>query len=97
MYAICIIRYRKPMEDVLKMTEEHRSYLKVLRMGGLLLASGPFDPRTGGALLLRLPDDDPDTALYAVRDGDPFVQSGTAQYEMLKWAPTIGRDELDRL
>jgi hypothetical protein len=32
-----------------------------------------------------------------VRDGDPYVQAGMAQYELLPWKPGIGADALDRL
>ncbi len=97
MYAIAIIRYRKPLEDVLKVIDEHRAYSRELKAKGILLASGPFDPRHGGAFLLRVPDAGADAALSAVRDGDPFVKHGVAQYELLPWAPVIGKDELDRL
>ncbi len=96
MYAIAIIRYRKPLEDVLKVVDEHRAYLRDLKARGALLASGPLEPRYGGALLLRLPDST-DTALLAVRDGDPFVKHGVAQYELLPWVPNIGGDALDHL
>ncbi len=96
MYAIAIIRYRKPLEDVLKVVDEHRAYLRDLKARGVLLASGPLEPRHGGALLLRLPDST-DAALLALRDGDPFVKHGVAQYELLPWVPNIGEDALDRL
>ena len=94
MYAIAIIRYRKPLEEVLKVVDEHRAYLRDLKARGILLASGPLDPRFGGALLLRVADGD---AALAVRDGDPFVKHGAAQYEVLPWLPTIGLEDLDRL
>ncbi|MFL5262781.1 MAG: YciI family protein [Anaeromyxobacteraceae bacterium] len=97
MYAIAIIRYRKPLEDVLKIVDEHRAYLGALKSKGILLVSGPLDPRYGGALLLRLPDGSADAALLAVRDGDPFVKHGVAQYELLPWAPNIGKEDIDRL
>lgn len=97
MYALAIIRYRKPLEDVLQVVEAHRSYLRGLQDRGLLLASGPLDPRNGGALLLRVPDDGVHAALDAIRDGDPFVREGCAQYELLPWAPVIGKDALDRI
>jgi len=32
-----------------------------------------------------------------VRDDDPFVATGTAQYEIWPWLPNIGREDLDRL
>ncbi len=96
MYALIILRYRRPLDEIAARTEAHRSYLKFLQVEGILLASGPFDPRVGGALLVRLPDDDP-AALDRIRDGDPFFQEGLANYELLPWKPVIGTELLDRL
>lgn len=96
-YAIAIIRYRRPVEDVVANTDDHRAYLRSLHERGILLASGPFDPRSGGAFLLRLPEGDALASLDAIRDGDPFWQRGIAQYELLPWNPVIGREGLDRL
>jgi uncharacterized protein YciI len=95
-YVIAIVRYRKPLEEVLKLTDEHRAYLRGLKADGRLVASGPLDPRFGGALLLRLPDEGHDAAALAIRDGDPFVKAGLVQYELLPWAPVIGKEDLDR-
>jgi uncharacterized protein YciI len=97
MYALAIVRYRKPLEEVLKHIDAHRAYLGGLKAKGLLLVSGPLDPRNGGALLLRVPDDAVGETLDSVRDGDPFTQAGVAQYELLPWAPVIGQEGLDRL
>lgn len=97
MYALAILRYRKPLDEVLKHVDAHRAYLAGLKEQGLLLASGPLDPRSGGALLLRVPDGDVDGALDRVRDGDPFFKTGMAQYELMPWAPVIGKDSLDQL
>ncbi|HUO60200.1 MAG TPA: YciI family protein [Candidatus Acidoferrales bacterium] len=97
MYAIVLIRYRVPLEEVAKVTEEHRAYLRELKQNGVLLASGPLDPRSGGALLLRVPDADVRAALDRVRDGDPFWKKGLANYELIPWAPVIGKEDLDRL
>ncbi len=97
MYALAILRYRRPLEEVLPVLEAHRAYLRGLMDQGLLLASGPFDPRSGGALLLRVPDGDVHGTLDRVRDADPFTLGGVAQYELLPWAPVLGRDALDRL
>lgn len=97
MYAIAIIRYRRPLEEVLKVVEAHRAYLRTLREKGALIASGPLDPRSGGALLLKVPDEDVQTALDRIRDEDPFTRARVAQYELLPWLPNIGREGLDRL
>jgi len=97
MYAIAIIRYRRALDEVLTVTEEHRAYLRTLYDSGTLLASGPLDPRSGGALLLRVPDDSVNEALDAIRDKDPYVKKGMAQYELLPWAPSTGLEKLNRL
>lgn len=97
MYALAIVRYRKPIEVIDELLAPHRAYLKDLKDQGLLLASGPLEPRTAGALLLRVDDADPLAALDAIRDGDPFVKAGAAQYELLPWNPVFGKDGLDRL
>lgn len=97
MYALAIIRYRRPLEEVMSVTEQHRAYLKELKEDGTLVASGPMDPRAGGVLLLRVPDDDVAAALDHIRDGDPYVTFGLAQYELIPWRVGIGKDDLDRI
>jgi uncharacterized protein YciI len=96
MYALILIRYRRPIEEIVTATDAHRAYLRGLKEAGTLLASGPFDPRVGGALLLRLPDGD-HGALDRIRDNDPFFQGGFANYELLQWNPVIGVEGLDQL
>jgi uncharacterized protein YciI len=97
MYAIAIIRYRRPLEEVMAVTEQHRSYLKELKDSGSLVASGPMEPRTGGVLLLNVPDDDVIGALDKIRDEDPYVTFGMAQYELIPWMVGIGREDLDKI
>ncbi len=97
MYALAIIRYRRPTEEVLQNHEAHRAYLRELKAKGLLIASGPLSPRFGGAALLRVPDTDVEASLDRIRDGDPYVKAGVAQYECLPWAVATGREDLDRL
>ncbi len=42
MYGLVLIRYRLPLEEVVKATEEHRAYLRELKAKGILLAAGPW-------------------------------------------------------
>ena len=97
MYAIAVIRYRRPFEEIAPKVDEHRAYLRELKAAGLLLVSGPMDPRTGGVLLLRVPDEDSSTALDNIRNGDPFTKLNLAQYELIPWVPVIGKEDLDKL
>jgi uncharacterized protein YciI len=97
MYALMLVRYRRPLPEVEAVTESHRAYLRTLQDRGLLLASGPLDPRHGGVLLLRVQDAQPLADLDAIRDNDPFFQAGLATYEPLVWNVGLGREALDRL
>lgn len=97
MYALAVIRYRAPIEVIETATEAHRAYLRELKAAGTLVVSGPIVPRTGGVLLLRVPDDNSAAALDAVRNGDPFWTQGLVNYELLPWNPVIGREGLDSL
>lgn len=97
MYAVALLRYRTPIERVEKELEAHRAFLRDLRQEGILLAAGRMDPRHGGVLLLRVPDDAVAATLDRVRDGDPFTKAGVAQYELIPWIVTLGMDALDRL
>ena len=97
MYAIALLRYRRPLDEVLAVVDEHRAYLRELQSRGLLLASGPMDPRAGGALLLRVPDDAVHETLDRIRDDDPYPRAGLAQYELIPGAVVTGKDTLDRL
>jgi len=98
-YAIVLIRYRRPIEEVAAFTEAHRDYLRGLEAAGLVLASGPFDPRFGGMMLLRVDETATtvEAALDKLRIEDPYIRAGVAQYELFKWVPVIGQEKLDRL
>jgi len=97
MYALILVRYRLPMDEVAKFTDEHRANLRELKADGTLIASGPMDPRSGGAILVRVPDDNVQQNLTDIRDEDPFFKKGVANYELIPWNPVIGKEDLDKL
>ncbi len=96
MYVIAIVRYRKPMEELQKFQDAHRAWASGLRERGIIVASGPLEPRFGGAILFRFPDGTRDADVLALRDQDPYVKGGVAQWELLPWTPVNGKENLDR-
>jgi len=97
MYALMLVRYRRPLPEIEAATESHRAYLRTLKEQGILLASGPMDPRTGGMFLLRVQDATPLADLDTIRNNDPFFKAGLATYEPLVWNVVMGKDGLDKL
>ena len=97
MYALAIIRYVKPLPEVLVHLDAHKGYLKALETSGWLLASGPFEPRTGGGLLLRLPETEIPEFLKRISEDDPFTMAGVADYELFEWRPNRGLEKLHAL
>jgi len=97
MYALALIRYRRPIEEVVVHQEAHRAFQRKLLEDGKLLAAGPHDPRFGGMMLLRVQDNNAQQTLDAIRDADPYYQAGVVQYELLAWNVVIGKDNLDKL
>lgn len=97
MYALTLIRYRRPLEEVVAHQEAHRAFQRQLLADGTLLAAGPHDPRYGGMMLVRVPDGNPEKALDAIRDADPYYKAGVVQYELLVWNVVIGKENLEKL
>jgi uncharacterized protein YciI len=98
MYALAIVRYRLPLEEIDESHREaHREYLRRLKEQGSLIASGPFQPHVGGAFLLRVPNTSTNEALDRIRDEDPFTKHKLAQYELLPWSVKTGIEDLDKI
>jgi uncharacterized protein YciI len=97
MYALALIRYRRPLEEVVAHQDAHRAFQRKLLDDGTLLAAGPHDPRFGGMMLLRVGEDGAQKTLDAIRDADPYDKAGVVQYELLMWNVVIGKEKLDQL
>lgn len=94
MYAFVALKYRYPLERMVQTQDRHRAYMRGLHAQGKLVCSGPFDPRDGGALLIRAKDD---AELKALLAGDPFQQEELVDTTIYRWAPNIGVEGLDAL
>lgn len=92
MYAYVVLRYTVPLERIQETTDRHRAYLRQLHEQKKLVASGPFVPRTGGGLLMRVADE---AELQALLAADPFHQEQLVESTVHVWAPNIGIAGLD--
>lgn len=94
MFAL-IVKYIRPLEDVDRFLADHRSYLGTLFEAGLLIGSGPQQPRVGGVILVK--GDDPETARRVV-ENDPFYKNGIAEYQTVQFTLTrFGNPGLEEL
>lgn len=85
MYALILVRYRRPLAEVGSVTEAHRPYLGTLKAQGTLLSSEPLDPRFRGVWLVRVQDENPVADQDTLRDGDPLHKAGLANWGLLVW------------
>ena len=92
MLALVTITYTAPMDRVAEVTPDHRAYAKSLHERGKLVASGPFDPRTGGAQIYRVANE---AEAKAIAEADPFQRGGVARFDVRVWSPTIGAETLE--
>jgi uncharacterized protein YciI len=94
LYAFVALKYRFPLERMVQTIDRHRAYLRELLDQGKMVASGPFVPREGGALLLRVENE---TEIQPILAKDPFQIEGLVDTTVYKWAPNIGVEGLDSL
>lgn len=85
------LTYKVPIAEVDKYLQAHREFLDYHYKRGLLLASGPLRPRTGGILIALTKDK---AYLESVLQNDPFYMAEIADYELLEFTPVMHRDEL---
>jgi uncharacterized protein YciI len=94
LYAFVAMKYLAPIERILQTVERHRAYLRELHAQGKVIASGPFIPREGGGVLLRVNDPSEIAPLLAK---DPYHQEGLVADTIHVWDPGTGREGLDSL
>ncbi|MCA8916872.1 MAG: hypothetical protein KDB90_15875 [Planctomycetes bacterium] len=91
-YFVVTIEYIKPMDVVEEHTPAHRAFSGALKDNGILLFSGPFNPRTGGMLVLQAESIDKAVALF---EDDPFKKLEIAKYQIREWVPKVGLERLE--
>ncbi len=87
MLAIVWIHHHADPDAIASHVDSHRAYLADLERREKLVASGPFTPRTGGALILDVRDEAEARQLLAE---DPYAVAGVATHELRSWTPNRG-------
>jgi len=93
-YAFVALKYLAPLDRMLQTLDRHRAWLRELHAQGKMVCSGPFVPREGGAMLLRVEHPSEVEPLLAK---DQFRQENLVSNTIYVWDVNIGRDGLDTL
>lgn len=85
------IIYTCPFEQFGPLVDEHRAYLKTGYQKGLLLISGPQEPRVGGILVMRA---DSHAAIQSFCAHDPYAVQNVARHRIIEFNPKSHIPEL---
>ena len=88
------LTYITPISEVDKYLQAHREFLDYHYKQGLLVASGPMKPRTGGIIIAATNDK---VYLESVFKKDPYCLAEIAEYQFIEFTPVMHRDELKEL
>lgn len=81
--------YLAPLTEIDRLLAEHRAHLGTGYTRGLLLASGPQNPRIGGMILARAHER---AELERFLADDPFQKAGIARYHLVEFDPVKQSD-----
>lgn len=88
------LTYITPIQEVDKYLKAHREFLDYYYKQGLLVASGPMKPRTGGIIIAATNDK---ARLEEIFKQDPYYLAEIAEYQFIEFTPVKHRDELKEL
>jgi uncharacterized protein YciI len=88
------LTYLVPIHEVDKYLSAHREFLDYHYKQGLLIASGPMKPRTGGIIIATSNDK---AYIESVFKEDPYYLAEIAEYKFIEFTPVNHREELKEL
>jgi len=83
---IVSLTYVKPVEEIDALMSKHVAWLRLHYRSGLFIASGRKIPRKGGIILAT---SDSRERLDRALNGDPFVKSGAATFEVTEFTASM--------
>ena len=88
------LEYIASLEEIEKNLQAHRDFLELHYQKGLLLASGPQNPRTGG-IIIALGQDR--SAVETMIKEDPFTKANITRYTITEFSAVKYRPEIKDL
>ena len=88
------LSYKVNIQEVDKYLQAHREFLAYYYKQGLLIASGPMKPRTGGIIIAATTDENYIKSIFAK---DPYYLAEIADYQFIAFTPVMCCDELTAL
>jgi uncharacterized protein YciI len=88
------MHYKTSLPEVDKYLQAHREFLDYYYKQGILIASGPMKPRTGGIIIAASNDR---KALEAIFKKDPYYLAEIAEYQFIEFTPVKHCAELSSL
>ena len=79
------ITYQAPLEEIDKVTPDHRAFLQKGVDSGLLLCAGRQTPPAGGLILARAESQEELEMFFA---GDPYRKGGMGNYRFVEFTPS---------
>lgn len=83
-FFVVLIQYKLPVEQFEAVVPEHRAYLQEGYQKGILLMSGPQNPRTGGVVIARAPALEDIQAFFLQ---DPYHLHDVAEHHFIEFNP----------
>jgi len=83
-HAVIIVTYTVPFEQLSQHVTDHRSFLQTGYDKGMLLFSGPQNPKVGGIIVAR------GESLEEIKQfmaDDPFLKRRVANYQFIEFEP----------
>ncbi|MGL6030151.1 MAG: YciI family protein [Legionella sp.] len=88
------LNYITPTSEVDKYLQAHREFLDYYYKQGILIASGPMKPRTGGIIIAALTNREEVETIFKQ---DPYYLAEIAEYQFIEFTPVKHCDELKAL
>lgn len=83
-HFVVFIHYDVPLEKIDSIVQDHRNFLQQGYESGMLLMSGPLNPRNGGLVVCRATDAQEVISFF---ENDPYHLNNFAHYEIVEFNP----------